>query len=410
MSNSATLSSIRSKSGRRPLARTNFTYAAAAQRVAECLQAAARVLALAGAVLSLVACSAPVPPNSPPTAALPFPEAVTAAANALFASAQLPDPGPSGRHLLVIDPLIDGVTGARSAATASMEERIAALVRKRHADRFDLQPTSLAVLERSPLVLLGSFTGVGPGGRIVGPPSAYRIWLVLADLRSGRIVARGVARALPFGVDTTPAPFERDSPLWLAADDATHAYLRTCEGKVGDPVDPRYLDGMFASALIADALAAYDARRYRSALDLFEAAMRVPGGNQLRAHQGLYLANRKLGRRAAAEEAFGRAVDFGLRYGRLAVKLLFRPALTLFWPDPAVSGDYPMWLRQIASRIAASSACLRLIGHTSATGSRSHARSTCARSWSMKCRRSHCAQRRMAAAHESWCWAMAAMT
>jgi outer membrane protein OmpA-like peptidoglycan-associated protein len=192
---------------------------------------------------------------------------------------------------------------------------------------------------------------------------------VLADLRLGRIVARGVARALPPGVDTTPAPFERDSPLWLAADDAARAYLRTCEGRVGDPVDPAYLDGVFASALIADAMAAYDAGRHRDALDLFEVALRAPGGDQLRAHQGLYLANRALGRRAAAEEALGRAVDFGLRHGRLAVKLLFRPGSTLFWPDPAVSGDYPMWLRQIARRTAASPACLRVVGHTSATGS-----------------------------------------
>jgi outer membrane protein OmpA-like peptidoglycan-associated protein len=170
-------------------------------------------------------------------------------------------------------------------------------------------------------------------------------------------------------VDTTPAPFEQDSPLWLAADGATRAYLRTCEGKVGDPVDPAYLDGVFASALVADAMTAYDTGHHRDALDLFEVALRTPGGDQLRTHNGRYLANRALGSRAAAEEAFGQAVGFGLQHGRLAVKLLFRPGSTLFWPDPAVSGDYPMWLRQIAQRTAASQNCLRLTGHTSATGS-----------------------------------------
>jgi outer membrane protein OmpA-like peptidoglycan-associated protein len=356
------------------------SFIASAQKTIKHLPAAAKVLALVGPIVSLLACQGSDPrpalvlavPQSPVVAAaapLPFDEAVISAANALFASAQLSDPAPSGRHQLIIDPLIDGVTGARSAATASMEERITALVHERHADRFDLQPISTDALARSPLVLLGSFTGVGPNGRTVGPPNAYRITLVLADLRSGRIVARGVARALPSGVDTTPAPFERDSPLWLASDDATRAYLRTCEGKVGEPVDPGYLNGVFASALIADALAAFDAGRQRDALDLFEAALRAPGGDQLRTYEGLYLANRALGRRAAAEEAFGQAVDFGLRHGRLAVKLVFRPGSTLFWPDPTVSDDYSMWLRQIASRVAAGPACLRLVGHTSAKGS-----------------------------------------
>lgn len=345
--------------------------------------AAARLLLAAAAMVGLAACygndprytGVPFPDPVPPVAAapaLPFEDAVVAAAAALFGNARLPaaEGQPPGRHLLVIDPLIDGVAGARSAATASMEARIAGLVRERHADRFDLQPISTAALSRSPLVLLGSFTGLGPGGRTVGPPDAYRIWLVLADLRSGRIVARGVARALPAGVDTSPAPFERDSPLWLAADGNRRAYLRTCEGAIGDAVDPAYLDGVFASALVADAMAAYDAGRHGDALGLFEAALRAPGGEQLRAYNGLYLAHWALGRRADAEQSFARALDFGFRHGSLAVKMVFRPASTLFWPDPSVSGAYPFWLREIARRTAADPACLRLTGHTSPTGPR----------------------------------------
>ncbi len=355
----------------------------AARATGAAVRAAARSLLAAAALTVLAACYgndprfSVVPPPDPvqpvvAAPALPFEDAVVAAAAALFGNARLPPAadGPSGRHPLVIDPLIDGMAGARSAATVSMESRIASLVHGQHSDRFDLQPLSTAALSRSPLVLLGSFTGLGPGGRTVGPPDAYRIWLVLVDLRSGRIVARGVARALPAGVDTSPAAFERDSPLWLAADGPRRAYLRTCEGAIGDAVDPAYLDGVFASALVADAMASYDAGRHRDALGLFEAALRAPGGEQLRTYNGLYLTHRALGRRAEAEQAFARAVDFGLRHGSLAVKLVFRPASTLFWPDPAVSGAYPVWLRQIARRTSADTACLRLTGHTSPTGPR----------------------------------------
>lgn len=69
----------------------------------------------------------PVQQAAPAAPLLPFDDAVVAATDALLASARLPDAEPSGRHLLVIDPLIDGVTGTRSAATASTESHIATI-------------------------------------------------------------------------------------------------------------------------------------------------------------------------------------------------------------------------------------------------------------------------------------------
>ena len=55
--------------------------------------------------------AAPIPPKD----ALPLDEATIALAEATLLRAQLPPPGPSGRHLLVIDPLIDRATGAETA-------------------------------------------------------------------------------------------------------------------------------------------------------------------------------------------------------------------------------------------------------------------------------------------------------
>ena len=80
------------------------------------------------------------------------------------------------------------------------------------------------------------------------------------------------------------------------------------------------------------------------------------------------MANRALGRGRDAEEAFGSVVDYGLERGRLAVKFVFRPGSAAFWPDPAISGPYPMWLRQIATRTDARGACLEVEGHSSPTG------------------------------------------
>ena len=86
-------------------------------------------------------------------------------------------------------------------------------------------------------------------------------------------------------------------------------------------------------------------------------------------YNGLYLTRAKLGQREQAGAAFGDLVGDGLRNNRLAVKLLFRPASTAFAADPRVSGDYPMWLSQIAQHSTAAASCLQVTGHTSASGS-----------------------------------------
>ena len=57
-----------------------------------------------------------------------------------------------------------------------------------------------------------------------------------------------------------------------------------------------------------------------------------------------------------------------LRNDHLAVKFLFKPGSTAFWPDPEIIEPYPVWLEQIARRTAQSGSCLEITGHTSPTG------------------------------------------
>ena len=94
----------------------------------------------------------------------------------------------------------------------------------------------------------------------------------------------------------------------------------------------------------------------------------MPGGEQLRVLNGLYLANLKLNKRDAAAAAFGDVVDFGLQRERLAAKFLFRPGSTQFVADRRISGQYSMWLQQIARRTVKANRCLEIVGHTSPTG------------------------------------------
>ncbi|KAA2214820.1 OmpA family protein [Pseudoroseomonas oryzae] len=308
---------------------------------------------------------------TPPTTAQSLDAAVRDMTVALFDRARIDPPGPSDRYDLVIDPLIDRATGSQTAATRGMEQRMAAIVRERYPD-FELRPFSSASLARKPIILLGAITPVAGEG-IIPPsreprPGVYRIWAVLGDLRSGQVVSHETAWVQAGAVDAAPTGFFRDSPAW-AAETITTAYLQTCAGNPGDPIDPRYLEALQAQALIADGIRAYEEGEPQQALSFYQAALREPDGEQLKARNGIYLSNRALGRAEAAEQAFGDVVDHGLDRGLLAVKFLFRPGTTSFWPNPEISGDYPMWLRQIARRSAPRDICLGITGHASPTGS-----------------------------------------
>jgi len=306
--------------------------------------------------------AAPAAPAAPPA---PFETALLNAATALFSKAMLP-PGDE-KIELVIDPLIDGVSGAQSTASHLMEKRLAELAQKSFP-RFKVQPFDTATLDRAPVVLVGTFTAINNAGEANGPRDAYRICLALADLRSKTIISKGFAKALPEGVDATPTPSFADNPVW-AEDAATAAYIKTCQGtKAGDPLNPLYIERIGTASLISDGITEYDNKRYREALAFYRTAMRMTGGDQLRVHNGIYLANWKLSRRDDATQSFGDLVSFGLRSSKLAVRLLFQPGSTQFFGDQQVTSPYPMWIEQIASRAADGSTCLEIVGHTSATG------------------------------------------
>ncbi|HKW55704.1 MAG TPA: OmpA family protein, partial [Stellaceae bacterium] len=290
----------------------------------------------------------------------PFDQAVVNAADSVLSKL------PQGKHLVVIDPLVDGVTGMQTAATKSIQTRIAQLAREKYPE-VALVPFTSDAVHQAPIVLVGTFTPVDKDAKTVGPREAYRFCLVALDLASGTTVAKSVARALPEGIDPTPLAAFGDSPVWTA-DKQIQSYIASCQqSKVGDPINQTYVDGLIAAALVSDAIEAYNQQRYAQARELYTAAKSSPAGDQLRVYNGLYLTNSKLGARQQAEDAFISLVDYGLKTNRLGVKFLFRPGSTGF----AFEGvsDYVMWLHDIAQQSEKNLACLEVTGHTSATGS-----------------------------------------
>src|SRR5271166_5383488 len=228
--------------------------------------------ALAGCTAQPGAPTAAAPPPPP----VPLDQAALNAGNAVLAATAA-----AGGHTVVIDPLVNGVTGEQSASTKTLGTRLAELAAERYP-QLHVEPFDETTVAAGPIVLVGTFTPVNASNQPAGQREAYRFCLVAADLKSGKTVAKSVARAQPAGVDGTPTRMFADSPTWT--DDASvKAYIATCQAtKVGDPIPPTYLNGIITAATVNQAMTAYEAGRYQEALDLFENARTTPAGDQLR--------------------------------------------------------------------------------------------------------------------------------
>jgi outer membrane protein OmpA-like peptidoglycan-associated protein len=321
-----------------------------------------RTLAACVAVLVAAGCAAP-PASAPSGNELPFEQAVAEATDALVAQTQkLPTwlamvESKVNKRGIVVDPMLDATSGQQTALTQLLEKRVTERLGK--YEQIELLPFRAAALSKAQALLTGTTTRQG---------NAFRINLALTDLKTGQQLAQSSALAAGSGLDTSPTPYYRDSPV-LVKDKVVEGYVRTAATPAGGKADPAYFERIATAALIDEATTLYNTEHYQDSLAQYKQAAATPAGEQLRVANGVYLANVKLGRMAEAEQAFGKVVALGIAYNELGVKFLFNPGGTEFWSDPKVSGAYGMWLRQIARESTTAKVCMNIVGHTSKTGS-----------------------------------------
>lgn len=297
---------------------------------------------------------------------LPFDEAIVVATDALVAQTQtLPGflakmEAKVAKRPVVLDPTLDAGTGQQTAATQKLD-RVATERMTSKFEQIEVLPFRAANLAKAQYLLTGTLTR---------QQQSYRIALALTDLKSGSVVAQSSAVARGDGIDMSPLPYYRDSPV-LVKDKVIEGYVRTSSTAPGQKADALYLERIATATVINEATALYNAEKYQEALGQYRSALATPAGEQMRVLNGIYLSNVKLGRLAEAEQAFGRVVALGIAYNELGVKFLFNPGSTDFWSDPKVSGAYGMWLRQIAKEGTTAKVCMDVVGHTSRTGSES---------------------------------------
>jgi len=296
-----------------------------------------------------------------------FETSIARAGQSLFAQAA-PMLGNESR-VLVIDPLIDANSGAQTVSTVRMGEQLESIAKTRHA-QWSVKALTRDALAQKPLLLIGTLTPVTVERSIDAVPDAYRVWLTLIDLRSGKVIAKQIDRATVDSVNPEPLKFYQDSPTWTK-DKTVLGYINSCQinTKIGDLADPDYLARLPGAAVVNEAILAYDGGKIPLANKLYKEAEPLADPGDLRVLNGLYITSWQLGQREAARDAFGKLVESGLEAKRLPVKLLFQPGRTQFNAVGDLPQQYQMWIASLAQKADKTASCVRVVGHTSRTGS-----------------------------------------
>lgn len=305
--------------------------------------------------------AAPVAPSAPAA----FADAIARAGDRLLQDAQA-SLGAERRDL-VIDPLIDASTGAQTNGAVQAGAQLAGLITRR-MPAWDVQPLTRASLKSKPLLLIGTLTPINSRNAKDENADVFRLCLALADLKTGKLVARSSDRALAATVDAEPVALYRDSPTWTL-DETTRAYIRSCQDSAaGDAVAPAYLRRLPAAAAINEAMIAYADNKTGDAYKLYHEARALAAADDLRVLGGLYTTSWKTGRRKEAAETFGKIVGVGLDARRLPVKVHFAPGTTTLDQGADLQAQYALWLHEVALQMATRDTCLQVVGHTSRTG------------------------------------------
>ncbi len=329
-----------------------------------------KILTILWIIVSSLGCGEKPQPTAIPLQPLPFEAAVRLMSENLLD--QLEHIGKSQWSLvsqafdaiIVVDPIINADTGAVTQASRQAQEILEAIAQRKLPKAQIKAMTTESVIQAAYLI-----TGVILTESFENEQRLPHLKASIVDMRSGRIVANASAWIAETGaVDNTPTPMYRDSPMYIK-DERVQARTETATATVGEEASKDYFDSLETSALLNEAMDAYDDGNHQLSLALFEKAAARPDGQSMKTYSGLYQNLLKFGQYAEAEAAFAKLTDLGLASGNLSVKFLFGVNETTFQGPPDLLKEFEIWVRQLPRRIMASGQCVNIIGHTSRTGS-----------------------------------------
>jgi hypothetical protein len=122
---------------------------------------------------------------------------------------------------VVIDPMIDLISGQQDETTLLLERRVTQRIGLKFP-QFEFLPFQATNLARAQYLLTGTVARVPSDG----PRREVRINLALTDLKTRLIIAQASALARDENLDSTPSRYYKDSPV-LIKDKVVEGYAKT---------------------------------------------------------------------------------------------------------------------------------------------------------------------------------------
>ncbi|MEQ1440463.1 OmpA family protein [Fontimonas sp. SYSU GA230001] len=275
------------------------------------------------------------------------------------------EPPPTIRIVAV--PIVDAESGESVAVTAEIERIVFDEIR-RASTTFSVERMTPNNLQAADHILFGTIIFDTYQQKRRNDQKRYHVYCTIVEKASKRIVARADAWISNRDLNYSPAEMFQDSPVF-PRDRRLQSLVAIAKSPLGAIADNEYYDSLETNALIAEAETTFARGDYRQALELFRKAADRPDGQVIKTYIGLYRSQIKQMDLKAAEETFAKLLPIAAEEGSLSTKFLFTVNSTEFVSDRGLRSQYDMWIRQMARYFSSRSDCLRIVGHSSRTGS-----------------------------------------
>ncbi|NVN99796.1 MAG: OmpA family protein [Geobacteraceae bacterium] len=264
---------------------------------------------------------------------------------------------------IAIDPFIDVESGYPVKANVQIANLISKEIGKRFAITGEMDPENL---ERSEYVLNGMVTLEDKYGK---QSKAYKVFATVFEKSSGKVLASASVYINSF--DTTPMDIYKDSPVFFKGNNYKD-HVASVRKDPDETITKGYNDRLSSKAMLVKGDSLYEKQDYNKSLAYYN---QVAGGQkeqELEVLNGQFTNLVKQGQLENAEHVYIKLLNTSItETSEVANKIIFAPNSIV--PLDSKMDLYKIYIRQIANRVAASSACrVQIIGHSSRTGSGSY--------------------------------------
>ncbi|NOT84657.1 MAG: OmpA family protein [Methylococcaceae bacterium] len=199
----------------------------------------------------------------------------------------------------------------------------------------------------------------------------YHLLASVTDLKTGEVIANSAVWISDKNLDYAPQREYKAAPMFMN-DTRNKSKVKTARSEPGNQADMEYYKSLETSALLQEAASTLEKENYPLVINMLKEVATRADGQSMNTYSMLYQAYFQQGEIEAAEEAFGKLVDISIKNNSLSVRLLFGVNSTEFIADKDLRTRYQLWIRQLSKYFNNQAQCVKIIGHSSHTGSEAY--------------------------------------